>query len=174
MSIGGCVCGSTNCKKYNICKRAVCEEENKQYYVTNWHDYGSGRYTDDGKIEEEWYCGERGNYAMFEPIKKEWLINMNEKILTKEEYTEKLNSIIRPIIEFAMSTKQFNDNGCYNEEFVKIGEQEVTLCVVNSDWRIVHKNVWNDMVEYKMLYHELKKENEKLKANSRKKIFGIF
>lgn len=68
MSIGGCVCGSTNCKRYEMCKRAICEEENKQYYVTNWYSYGSGRYTDDGKIEEEWYCGERGNYAMFEPL----------------------------------------------------------------------------------------------------------
>lgn len=67
MSIGGCVCGSTNCKRYNICKRAVCEEENKWYSSVNWHDYGSANCTDDG-IEEEWYCGERGNYAMFEPL----------------------------------------------------------------------------------------------------------
>ena len=66
MSVGGCVCGSTNCERYNICKRAICEEENKQYYVTNWHDYGSMNYTDNG-IEEEHYCGERGNYAMFVP-----------------------------------------------------------------------------------------------------------
>ena len=67
MSVGGCVCGSTNCKRYNICKRAVCEEENKWYSSVNWHDYGSVNYTDDG-TEEEWYCGERGNYAMFEPL----------------------------------------------------------------------------------------------------------
>lgn len=67
MSIGGCVCGSTNCKRYNICKRAICEEENKWYNSVNWHDYGSARYTDNG-VEEEWCCGERGNYAMFEPL----------------------------------------------------------------------------------------------------------
>lgn len=67
MSIGRCVCGSTNCKRYDICKLAICEEENKQYYVTNWHDYGSVNYTDDG-VEEKWCCGERGNYAMFKPL----------------------------------------------------------------------------------------------------------
>ena len=68
MSIGGCVCGSTNCKRYEMCKRAVCEEENKWYNSVNWHDYGSASYTDDGKIEEKWCCGENGNYAMFEPL----------------------------------------------------------------------------------------------------------
>jgi hypothetical protein len=67
MSIGGCVCGSTNCKRYDVCKRAIHEEENKWYCSVNWHDYGSGAFTDNG-IKEEWYCGERGNYAMFEPL----------------------------------------------------------------------------------------------------------
>lgn len=67
MSVNGCVCGSTNCKRYNICKRAICEEENKWYYTVHWHDYGSANYTDNG-VEEEWYCGEHGNYAMFEPL----------------------------------------------------------------------------------------------------------
>ena len=67
MSIGGCVCGSTNCKRYNVCKRAICEEENKWYYTVNWSDYGSVNYTDNS-VKEEWYCGEHGNYAMFEPL----------------------------------------------------------------------------------------------------------
>ena len=67
MSINGCICGSTTCKKYNICKRAVHEEIGKIYYMVNWHDYGSVNYTDD-RIEEKYYCGERGNYTMFEPI----------------------------------------------------------------------------------------------------------
>jgi hypothetical protein len=97
---------------------------------------------------------------------------MDEKILTKEEYTEKLNSTIRPMIDIAMSTKQFNDDGCYSEEFVKVGDQEITLAVVNNDWRIVHKVVWEDMITYKKLYYDLRKENEKLK--SRKKFLGIF
>lgn len=97
---------------------------------------------------------------------------MDEKILTKEEYTEKLNNTIRPVIDIAMSTKQFNDYGCYSEEFVKVGDQEITLAVVNNDWRIIHKVVWEDMITYKKLYYDLRKENEKLK--SRKKFLGIF
>ena len=99
---------------------------------------------------------------------------MDEKILTKEEYTEKINRIIRPMIDFAMSTKQFNGNGCYCEEFVKVGNQEVTLALVNNDWRIVHKDIWKDMYTYKKLYYDLKKENEKLKEKSNKKFLGIF
>ena len=99
---------------------------------------------------------------------------MDEKILTKEEYTEKLNSFIKPMIEFAMTTKQFNDNGCYSEEFVKIGDKEATLAVVNNDWRIIHKTMYEDMVVYKRLYYELKKEYDELKKNSRKKFLGIF
>lgn len=81
MSIGGCVCGSINCKRYDICKRAICEEENKQHYVTNWHDYGSVNYTDD-KIEEEYCCGERGNYAMFEPLEEKI---MDDRIYMKQD-----------------------------------------------------------------------------------------
>ena len=99
---------------------------------------------------------------------------MDGKILTKEEYTAKLNSFIKPMIEFAMTTKQFNDNGCYSEEFVKIGDKEATLAVVNNDWRIIHKATYEDMVVYKRLYYELKKEYDELKKNSRKKFFGIF
>lgn len=67
MSIDGCVCGSTDCKRYNICKRAICEEKNKWYNSVNWHDYGSVSYTDD-RVEKEWCCGEHGNYAMFVPL----------------------------------------------------------------------------------------------------------
>ena len=99
---------------------------------------------------------------------------MDEKILTKEEYTEKLNSFIKPMIEFAMTTKQFNDNGCYSEEFVKIGDKEATLAVVNNDWCLIHKTMYEDMVVYKRLYYELKKEYDELKKNSRKKFLGIF
>lgn len=98
---------------------------------------------------------------------------MSEKILTKEEYAEKLNSTIRPTIDFAMSTKQFNDKGCYSEEFVKVGDREITLAVVDKDWRIVHKSVWEDMFWYKHLYHDLLKENEELKQKSRR-FLGIF
>lgn len=99
---------------------------------------------------------------------------MDEKILTKEEYAEKLNGVIKPTIDFAMSTKQFNDDGCYCEEFVKVGNQEVTLAVVSNDWRIVHKDTWNDVRKYRKLYYDLQKENEELEEKSRKKFLGIF
>lgn len=106
---------------------------------------------------------------------------MKEKILTKEKYTEKLNSIIRLVIDFAMSTKQFNDKGCYTEEFVKVGDQEITLAVVDKNWVLISNYVFDDMRLYRTQYHELMKEHEKLqeeyaslKAKSRKKFLGFF
>ena len=106
---------------------------------------------------------------------------MKEKILTKEEYIEKLNSIIRPVIDFAMSTKQFSDKGYYTEEFVKVGDQEITLAVVDKNWVLINNDVFDDMHLYRTRYHKLEKayeellrECESLKAKSRKKFFGIF
>lgn len=99
---------------------------------------------------------------------------MSEKILTKEEYAEKLNNIIKPAIEFAMTTRQFNDNGCYSKEFVQIGDKEATLVVVNSDWIILRKTIYEDIFAYRKLYYDLEKEYEKLKEKSRKKFFVIF
>lgn len=89
---------------------------------------------------------------------------MDEKILTKEEYTEKLNNLIKPVIEFAMSTKQFNDQGCYSEEFVKVGDKEVTLMVMDKGWVSIPLSEWNIMRDYRSLYLNLNKEQNDLKA----------
>ena len=100
---------------------------------------------------------------------------MDEKILTKEEYTEKLNSFIKPMVEFAMTTKQFKDKGCYSEEFIKIDESEVTLCVANSDWIIISKDIWDDTMAYKNRYYKLKKEYEEfIKEVNHRKFLGFF
>lgn len=103
---------------------------------------------------------------------------MDEKILTKEEYTEKVNSLVKPMVEFAMSTQEFNYKGCYSQEFVKVGDKEVTLAVVDDNWVIVKKYDWEDRRQFKERYYELKKEFDKLLidaiSSSRKKFLGIF
>ena len=98
---------------------------------------------------------------------------MDEKILTKEEYTEKVNNLVKPMIEFAMSTSQFNDRGCYAQEFVKIGDREATFMVMNKDWMVIPVSLWNDLHSYKSMYYRLQQEYEELKEKSRKKFLGI-
>ena len=102
---------------------------------------------------------------------------MDEKILTKEEYTKKINNLIKPVIEFAMSTKQFNDQGNYSEEFVKVGDKEVTLMVMDKGWVGIPLNEWHIMRDYRGLYLNLKKEYNDLKARmtrrEHRKFFGF-
>lgn len=103
---------------------------------------------------------------------------MEEKILTKEEYTEKVNSLVKPMVEFATSTKEFNDKGYYSKEFVKVGDREVTLVVVDDGWVVISKNAWGEMCQFKQRYYELKKTFEEfwqeMHKSSRKKFLGIF
>jgi tRNA(His) 5'-end guanylyltransferase len=101
---------------------------------------------------------------------------MDEKLLTKEEYTEKLNSIVKPMVEFAMSTEKFNRTGCYSEEFVKIGDKEVTLVVVDSSWVILPQSIWSDYLKYRQLYNDTQRVNEMCKKETkvRRKFFGLF
>ena len=74
------------------------------------------------------------------------------EILTKEEYKEKENGLIKPVIDFAMNTKEFKDNGCYLKEFVKVGDKEVTLMVMDDSWVALRKDVFYDRD-----YHKTKK-----------------
>ena len=66
-------------------------------------------------------------------------------ILTKEEYREKINNSVVPVIEFAMTTEQFHNDGCYTEEFVKVGENEVTLIVADKNWVVLKLNEYYDI-----------------------------
>ena len=103
---------------------------------------------------------------------------MEEKILTKEEYTEKVNNLVKPMVEFVMSTKEFNDRGRYSEEFVKVGDKEVTLVVVDKNWVVVREDDFDELLRFRERYYKLKKEfNEFLEGGikfSRKKFLGIF
>lgn len=99
---------------------------------------------------------------------------MDEKILTKEEYTEKLNNLLKPVIDFAMSTKQFNKDGHYAEEFVKVGDKEVTLMVVDSNWVLISNSMYVDLLGYRSKCRVLEKQYDKLMeeyvANKSKKL----
>lgn len=104
---------------------------------------------------------------------------MEDKILTKEEYTEKLNELIKQIVDLATSTTQFNDTGCYSKEFVKVGDKEVTLAVIDNKWALLKYIEFSDLIVYRRMYHELQSEYLRLKEEydslkSHKKFMGIF
>ena len=103
---------------------------------------------------------------------------MEEKILTKEEYTEKVNNLVKPMVEFVMSTKEFNDRGRYSEEFVKVGDKEVTLVVVDKNWVVVREDDFDELLRFRERYYKLRREFDELFESviksSRKKFLGIF
>ena len=99
---------------------------------------------------------------------------MDNRILTKEEYTQKLDNLLKPAAEFAMGTKQFNEMGCYVEEFVEVGGKEVTLMVMDKSWVAIPIDIYNDLTKYRSLYNSIITEYEELKKNTRKKFLGIF
>ena len=103
---------------------------------------------------------------------------MNDNIFTREEYTKKMNNLAKPMVEFATSTKEFNGKGCYSEEFVKVGDREVTLAVVDDRWVLVTKDSFNDLIEFKRRYYKMQKEFdeflENVRKHYRKKFLGIF
>ena len=79
---------------------------------------------------------------------------MNE-ILTKQEYEEKENKLTKLVIDFAMNTKEFKEKGCYLKEFVKVGDKEVTLMVMDDSWVATRKDVYYDLVGRD--YHKMNK-----------------
>ena len=58
------VCISTDCKKYTECKRAAINNEGT-HTATDKAQHISGN--NNGK--DEYWCGEKGNYKLFIPIK---------------------------------------------------------------------------------------------------------
>lgn len=60
------LCCSTRCEKRFECGRADINNVG-MHYVEDYSSFGSGRYTDEGCIIESW-CGEQGDYKMFEPL----------------------------------------------------------------------------------------------------------
>lgn len=66
-------CCSSHCKKYFDCRLADINN-NGMHLVENYHGWGSGTYTDEGCVIEH-YCGELGNYKMFEPIENGMILD---------------------------------------------------------------------------------------------------
>lgn len=58
-------------------------------------------------------------------------------LITKQEYEAKATELAKQMIEFAMLTKEFNQTGCYTKEFVKVGEKELTLAVMDENWVLI-------------------------------------
>lgn len=104
---------------------------------------------------------------------------MSDRIFTKEEYTEKINSLVKPTVEFATITEEFNDRGCFSKEFIKVGDKEVTLAVIDNNWIIVPKDDWDYMRDFERRYYKIKEEFDQYiptlkKMANRKKFLGIF
>lgn len=55
----------SDCKKMFDCKHHAVNNEGSHDAV-DWANYGSGRWWDGG-YKVEYYCGELGNYAQFQP-----------------------------------------------------------------------------------------------------------
>ena len=76
-------CCSSHCKKYFDCQLADINNEGTNI-VENYHEWGSGTYTDEGCVIEH-YCGELGDYKMFEPKTK--IENVVMRDFSTNEYT---------------------------------------------------------------------------------------
>ena len=77
------LCCSDSCKERFKCKRSYINNSGT-HYVEDYSSFGTATYTDNGCEVEHW-CGEQGDYKMFEPINrvsKETLQEL-EDILTK-------------------------------------------------------------------------------------------
>lgn len=65
------LCCSITCEKRFECGRAGINNIGT-YYVEDYSRFGTGTFTDNGCEIEHW-CGEEGDYKMFEPVKKRGL-----------------------------------------------------------------------------------------------------
>lgn len=80
-------CCSSHCKRYFDCQLADINNEGMNI-VENYHEWGSGTYTDEGCVIEH-YCGELGNYKMFEPIEPTVITITQEFDLGSDEELQK-------------------------------------------------------------------------------------
>ena len=90
-------CCSSHCKKYFDCQLADINNMGTSI-VENYHQFGSGTFTDNGCVIE-YYCGELGDYKMFESIEDKEVVNLNKQLpivhatqaaATKEEAMKRL------------------------------------------------------------------------------------
>lgn len=62
-------CISRECKKYNDCARAAINNPGV-HTATDKANHKFIRMKSDGKYVEEYWCGEKGNYRLFEKVHK--------------------------------------------------------------------------------------------------------
>lgn len=62
-------CYSRGCKKFNDCARASINNEGA-HTATDKANMKFIRVNNNGKEIEEYWCGEKGNYRLFEKVKK--------------------------------------------------------------------------------------------------------
>ena len=67
------LCCSDNCKRKSDCG-LHCSNNSGAHQIEDFSCYGSSGISTEG-VTEDWWCGELGNYKMFQPIK-----------LTREEF----------------------------------------------------------------------------------------
>ncbi len=102
---------------------------------------------------------------------------MTENILTKEEYTAKLDNLFKPVIDLAINTEKFKDTGAYEKEYVIDDQKHLTVMVVDNNWLAVRSECYFDMLLSRRRCRSLERENEELKEELEKyqrraKFFG--
>ena len=95
------LCCSTKCEKRFECAKADINNDGV-HYIEDFYSFGSGTFTDNGCKIEAW-CGEEGNYKMFEPIEE---VNIEVKIKFPFQY---LNQYLRGEISLDESVNRTID-----------------------------------------------------------------
>lgn len=67
------LCCSNTCEKKFECNRNHINHVG-MHFVEDYSRFGTGTYTDEGCVIEH-YCGELGNYKMFEPIENGMILD---------------------------------------------------------------------------------------------------
>ena len=78
------LCCSVTCEKRFECGRADINNIGT-YCVEDYSRFGTGTFTDNGCEIEHW-CGEEGNYKMFEPIEKKMDITLTKEDIEPDSY----------------------------------------------------------------------------------------
>ena len=72
------VCITTNCKRYKECVHTVQHYEIED--AVSYGTYANCYFDKNGKLIEDSWCGEKGNYKMFKPIDRAEKGDVNEVV----------------------------------------------------------------------------------------------
>lgn len=93
------------------------------------------------------YCGVCTHRDYFGEARKKQIEEANKK------YEEDL---VERMISYAVTTEEFKEKGCYLKEFVKVGDKEVTLMVMDDSWVATRKDAYYDLIGSRD-YHKMNK-----------------